>query len=115
MASPLCSSRCPSDLIASPRTLIAVHEDLAGSFRRFPFFKSGSDYQNVCFMCDDPFSNPAMLSCHLFRCGPCKFIGPIFEKMSDEMPEIDFIKVDVDEAEEIAAGECVKSLHLDSY
>jgi thiol-disulfide isomerase/thioredoxin len=44
--------------------------------------------------------------CHLFRCGPCKFIGPIFEKMSDEMPEIDFIKVDVDEAEEIAAGEC---------
>jgi hypothetical protein len=26
--------------------------------------------------------------------------------MSDEMPEIDFIKVDVDEAEEIAAGEC---------
>jgi hypothetical protein len=29
--------------------------------------------------------------------------------MSDEMPEIDFIKVDVDEAEEIAAGECTFS------
>jgi thiol-disulfide isomerase/thioredoxin len=67
-------------------------------------------------MCDDSFSNPAMLLLLLYfvtsyksRCGPCKFIGPIFEKMSDEMPEIDFIKVDVDEAEEIAAGECTFS------
>lgn len=53
----------------------------------------------------DSFSNPAIYCNQKFRCGPCKFIGPIFDKMSDEMLEIEFIKVDVDEAEEIAAGE----------
>jgi thioredoxin 1 len=41
-----------------------------------------------------------------FFSGPCKFIGPIFAKMSDEIPEVEFVSVDVDEAEEVAAGEC---------
>jgi thiol-disulfide isomerase/thioredoxin len=40
------------------------------------------------------------------RCGPCKMISPIFEKMSEETPTVEFVKVDVDEAEEIAAGKC---------
>eukprot|EP00566_Odontella_aurita_P024797 CAMPEP_0113566594 /NCGR_PEP_ID=MMETSP0015_2-20120614/22807_1 /TAXON_ID=2838 /ORGANISM="Odontella" /LENGTH=105 /DNA_ID=CAMNT_0000468895 /DNA_START=113 /DNA_END=430 /DNA_ORIENTATION=+ /assembly_acc=CAM_ASM_000160 len=38
-------------------------------------------------------------------CGPCKAIGPHFEKMAEETPDAIFVKVDVDEAEEIAA-EC---------
>lgn len=40
-----------------------------------------------------------------FRCGPCKFIGPVFEKMSDEIDSVEFAKVDVDEAEDVA-GVC---------
>ena len=40
-----------------------------------------------------------------YRCGPCKFIGPIFEKLAEEYTEIVFVKVDVDEAEEVA-GKC---------
>jgi thioredoxin 1 len=36
-------------------------------------------------------------------CGPCKFIGPIFEKLAAENPEAEFVKVDVDEAEDVSA------------
>ena len=39
------------------------------------------------------------------RCGPCKFIGPIFEKMAGENPDVEFVKVDVDEADDVA-GAC---------
>jgi hypothetical protein len=40
-------------------------------------------------------------------------IGPIFAKMSEEMPDVEFVGVDVDEAEDIAAGECLP-LHIGS-
>merc|ERR1712167_314548 len=36
-------------------------------------------------------------------CGPCQRIAPVFVKLAEEMPEIVFIKVDVDENEEVAA------------
>ncbi|XP_074661474.1 thioredoxin-like [Tubulanus polymorphus] len=29
-------------------------------------------------------------------CGPCKMIGPKFEKMESEFPNVKFVKVDVD-------------------
>ncbi|GAX26773.1 thioredoxin 1 [Fistulifera solaris] len=35
-------------------------------------------------------------------CGPCKYIGPIFEKLSDEIDTVVFAKVDVDEADDVA-------------
>ncbi len=36
-------------------------------------------------------------------CGPCKLLGPIFEKVSDEYDDVKFVKVDVDEAQDVAA------------
>jgi thioredoxin 1 len=36
------------------------------------------------------------------RCGPCRFIAPVFEKKAADMPDVEFVKVDVDNAEEIA-------------
>mmetsp|Transcript_127633 Transcript_127633/g.190290 ORF Transcript_127633/g.190290 Transcript_127633/m.190290 type:complete len:106 (+) Transcript_127633:63-380(+) len=36
-------------------------------------------------------------------CGPCKYIGPVFEKLAEENPEAEFVKVDVDEADDVAA------------
>merc|ERR1711963_256036 len=36
-------------------------------------------------------------------CGPCKMIGPTFVQLSDEFPNLVFVKIDVDEADELAA------------
>ncbi|PBC30074.1 Thioredoxin-2 [Apis cerana cerana] len=35
-------------------------------------------------------------------CGPCKMIGPKVEELSMEMEDVIFLKVDVDECEDIA-------------
>lgn len=37
-------------------------------------------------------------------CGPCNIIGPIFCKLADEHQDMHFVKVDVDDSEEIAEG-----------
>lgn len=36
------------------------------------------------------------------RCGPCKYIGPIFAQLAEANPDIEFVKIDVDQAEEVA-------------
>eukprot|EP00095_Tigriopus_kingsejongensis_P009072 maker-scaffold742_size103727-snap-gene-0.15 protein:Tk09072 transcript:maker-scaffold742_size103727-snap-gene-0.15-mRNA-1 annotation:"Thioredoxin-2" len=36
-------------------------------------------------------------------CGPCKMIAPQIEEMAGSMAEVVFLKVDVDEAEDVAA------------
>ncbi len=38
-------------------------------------------------------------------CGPCKTIAPYFEELSAKFPDIEFVKIDVDELEDLAA-EC---------
>ncbi|GLI61379.1 hypothetical protein VaNZ11_003745 [Volvox africanus] len=38
-------------------------------------------------------------------CGPCQRIAPIYDKLSLENPELTFLKVDVDELQDVAA-EC---------
>jgi len=35
-------------------------------------------------------------------CGPCQRIAPIFVKLAEEMPDVVFVKVDVDENEQVA-------------
>lgn len=37
-------------------------------------------------------------------CGPCKMIAPFFVELSIQHPEILFLKVDVDECEDIASA-----------
>merc|ERR1712232_218047 len=36
-------------------------------------------------------------------CPPCRMIGPIFEQMAKDFPDVTFIKVDVDEGQDVAA------------
>ena len=43
-------------------------------------------------------------------CGPCKMIGPIFEKLSTNYPKSKFIKVDVDEGEQIAQEQGISAM-----
>ena len=35
-------------------------------------------------------------------CGPCKMLAPVFEELSGEMEKVNFFKVDVDQALDIA-------------
>ena len=43
-------------------------------------------------------------------CGPCKMFSPVFERVSDEVSEVDFVKVNVDEAGDVAAKFNVMSI-----
>lgn len=43
-------------------------------------------------------------------CGPCKTASPAVEKLSEEMPDVNFYKVNVDETPELAAHFAVKAI-----
>ena len=43
-------------------------------------------------------------------CGPCQKIKPIYEQLATDFPEATFIKVDVDECADIAAGAEVRAM-----
>ncbi|XP_010549044.1 PREDICTED: TPR repeat-containing thioredoxin TDX isoform X2 [Tarenaya hassleriana] len=37
-------------------------------------------------------------------CGPCRYMGPVYTKMAAENPRVAFLKVDIDEATDVAAS-----------
>ena len=43
-------------------------------------------------------------------CGPCKMLGPVVEELSNKYDNIKFIKVDVDECEDVARQYGVMSI-----
>jgi thioredoxin 1 len=43
-------------------------------------------------------------------CGPCKMFGPVFERVSEDVTEVQFVKVNVDEAQDIAQKYQVMSI-----
>ncbi|KAF5352572.1 hypothetical protein D9756_006175 [Leucocoprinus leucothites] len=43
-------------------------------------------------------------------CGPCRVISPIFEKLSDQAPGVEFYKVDVDKQEQISQECGIKAM-----
>ena len=43
-------------------------------------------------------------------CGPCKMLSPIVDEVSDELKDIKFIKVDVDESGDIASSLGIMSI-----
>ena len=43
-------------------------------------------------------------------CGPCKMFGPVFEKASEDHPDIAFGKVDTENQQELAASFGVRSI-----
>mmetsp|Transcript_19619 Transcript_19619/g.25286 ORF Transcript_19619/g.25286 Transcript_19619/m.25286 type:complete len:108 (-) Transcript_19619:339-662(-) len=43
-------------------------------------------------------------------CGPCRFIAPVFEKMAEDNPNVVFVKVDVDEADDVSAACGVRAM-----
>jgi len=58
---------------------------------------------------------PALQPCSRRRCGPCQRIGPLFEALSEEEPNVVFVKVDVDENEETSQAcgiSCMPTFHF---
>ena len=45
-------------------------------------------------------------------CGPCRMLAPVMEEVSKNFPEAEFVKVNVDENEELAARYRVMSIPL---
>ena len=43
-------------------------------------------------------------------CGPCKMLSPVLEGLSEEINDVKFIKVDVDNANEIALEYSIMSI-----
>lgn len=43
-------------------------------------------------------------------CGPCKILGPRFEEISKEMPDIKFFKLNVDESQGAASKYGIRSI-----
>jgi thioredoxin 1 len=43
-------------------------------------------------------------------CGPCKMMEPIIDQVSEEVPEVDFVKIDVDDAEDLAISYGISSI-----
>lgn len=47
-------------------------------------------------------NNNVVIDFYATWCGPCKMLAPIFESVAREKPNVTFVKVDVDEASELA-------------
>jgi len=48
-------------------------------------------------------------------CGPCKFIDPFYKQLDETYENVCFLKVDVDEAEELATSQeiqCMPTFHI---
>lgn len=43
-------------------------------------------------------------------CGPCMMLKPVFEELSQEMPQVKFCKLDVDEERELAVQYGIESI-----
>ena len=47
---------------------------------------------------------PVVIDFHATWCGPCKILSPILEELQEEMEEVEFVKLDVDQFPEISGA-----------
>ena len=48
--------------------------------------------------------NTVVIDFHATWCGPCKILSPILEELQDEMEDVEFVKLDVDQFPEISGA-----------
>lgn len=54
--------------------------------------------------------SPVAIDFYATWCGPCRMISPRFEQFSEKFANIHFVKVDVDQAQEIAAAMSITAM-----
>ena len=47
-------------------------------------------------------TTPVVIDFHATWCGPCKVLSPILEELNDEIEDVEFVKLDVDQHPQIA-------------
>ena len=60
-------------------------------------------------------NNNVVIDFYATWCGPCKMLAPIFEQVAAEKEYVTFVKVDVDEALELAQLFGIQSIPTDAY
>ena len=53
---------------------------------------------------------PVLVDFYADWCGPCKMTAPVLEKLSETIPQIEFAKINVDDAQELAQEYQVMSI-----
>ncbi|MBR3133442.1 MAG: thioredoxin [Clostridia bacterium] len=51
-----------------------------------------------------------LIDCYADWCGPCQMLGPVIEGLSDEIDSVEFYKLNVDEAMEVASKYQIMSI-----
>tara|TARA_B100000131_G_scaffold203811_1_gene195911 strand:+ start:99 stop:410 length:312 start_codon:yes stop_codon:yes gene_type:complete len=49
-------------------------------------------------------TKPVVIDFHATWCGPCKILSPILEELQEEMEEVEFVKLDVDQFPQISGA-----------
>jgi thioredoxin 1 len=51
-----------------------------------------------------------LVDCYADWCGPCKMLSPVIDEISEELKDINFYKLNVDDAEETSAEYGIMSI-----
>jgi len=66
---------------------------------------SYADFQKIIAQ-----DKPVVIDFWATWCGPCRFISPIFEQLSEKLDTVDFYKVDVDEQPDISQEAGIRAM-----
>lgn len=59
---------------------------------------TGADYEKEVLQSD----KPVLIDFWASWCGPCQMLGPVIEEVSNEVDDVKFVKINTEEAPEIA-------------